>query len=113
VLVRGARKMLLSLLQDPTNYTSHFQMLVATVYNESTLKLIFIRFLASFILSTVYDYQPESKDDHIVHVMQKYIQLSVDCLGLGAIMVMETFPFRMSTPAQYCLVINLNELPQS
>ena len=32
-LIRSAHKMLFSFLQDPTNYTSHFEMLVTTVHH--------------------------------------------------------------------------------
>jgi len=63
--------------------------------------LIFIRFPSSYILSIVYDYEPKAKDDHIVHVMHRYTELLAAGLGLGATMIMETFPFRMFTRAQY------------
>jgi len=35
VLLRSVRNMLFSFLQDPTNYTNNFQMLVATVHPVS------------------------------------------------------------------------------
>jgi len=94
--------MLLSFLQDPADYPSHFQMFVATVHTGLVLKLTFIRFPSSFILSTVYDYEPKTKDDYIVHVMQRYLELLVAGLGLSTAMVLETFPFRMFIHAQYC-----------
>jgi len=63
--------------------------------------LIFVRLPSSYILSIVYDYEPKAKDDHIVHVMHRYLELVTDGVGLGATMIMETFPFRMFTRAQY------------
>jgi len=63
--------------------------------------LIFARFPSSFILSIVYDYEAKTKDDHIVRVMHRYMELIIAGLGLGATMIMETFPFRMFTRAQY------------
>jgi hypothetical protein len=84
--------MLFNFLQDPASYLSHFEMSVAVVH-ALVLKLIFIRFTASFILSVIYDYEPKTKDDHFVHMIQRYLELLVAGLGAGTIMVMETFPF--------------------
>ncbi|KAJ8588356.1 cytochrome P450 [Rhizopogon salebrosus TDB-379] len=84
LLLRSARKMLFSFLQDPTNYTSHFQM-----------------YPASFILPIVYDYEPKGKDDHVVRVMQTYLDLVIVPLGPVATIVMETFPFLLRLPAWF------------
>jgi hypothetical protein len=62
---------------------------------------IFIRYPASFILPIVYDYEPKGKDDHVVHVMQTYLDLVIAGLGPVATIVMEMFPFRMFTHTQY------------
>ncbi|KAG1883052.1 cytochrome P450 [Suillus subluteus] len=78
--LRSAHKMLFSLLQDPGNYSSHVKM-----------------FGASFIMSIVYDYEVKAKDETILHVMEKYLELIVSALTPGATVVMETFPFRMFT----------------
>jgi len=67
--------------------------------------LIFVRYPFSHILSIVYDYEPKSKDDRIVHDMHKYMELLTPGLGLGASLIMETFPFRMFTHAQYWPVV--------
>jgi len=74
-------------------------MLVATIRTVFVPKLIFIRFTCSFILSMVYDYEPKAKDDHIVHVVERYMELMIAALTPGATLVMETFPFRMCTHA--------------
>ena len=63
------------------------------------LKLLFIRFSVSFMLSILYDYEPKARDDHIVHVMERYLDVVVEALTPGATVVMETFPFRMFTHA--------------
>ncbi|KAJ8583396.1 cytochrome P450 [Rhizopogon salebrosus TDB-379] len=84
LLLRSARKMLFSFLQDPTSYTSHFQM-----------------YPASFILPIVYDYEPKGKDDHVVHVMQTYLDLVIAGLGPVATIVMEMFPFLLRLPAWF------------
>jgi hypothetical protein len=108
VLVRSARKMLFSFLQDPTNYTSHFQMLVTTVHTGLVLKLIFIRFPASYILTIVYDHEPSGKDDYVFQMMQRYLELVTAGLSPFSTAIMETFPFRMFAPA-IDLWSNLNE----
>ncbi|OAX33819.1 cytochrome P450 [Rhizopogon vinicolor AM-OR11-026] len=56
------------------------------------------RFSASFILSTVCDYEPKTKDDYIVHVMLWYIEQIATNLGIGVTMVIETFPFLLRLP---------------
>ncbi|OAX34805.1 cytochrome P450 [Rhizopogon vinicolor AM-OR11-026] len=83
-LLRSTHKMLFSFLQDPHNYTSHIQM-----------------FTSSFILSIVYGYQPTSKDDHVVRIILKYMELAVAAGGPGAAMVMETFPFLLQLPVWF------------
>jgi len=65
------------------------------------MTLTFIRFPSSCILSIVYGYEPKVKDDQIVRVMHRYTELLAASVGLGATMIMETFPFRMFTRAQY------------
>ncbi|OAX34417.1 cytochrome P450 [Rhizopogon vinicolor AM-OR11-026] len=83
-LLRSAHMMLFRFLQDPTSYASHFEM-----------------FLSSFILPIIYDYEPKVKDDHIVHIMRRYLELVVAGLGPGAAMVMETFPFLSRLPTWF------------
>ncbi|OAX32553.1 cytochrome P450 [Rhizopogon vinicolor AM-OR11-026] len=83
-LLRSIHKMLFSILQDPTNYTSHIKM-----------------FTSSFILSIVYDYQPKSENDRIVRFMLKFLELAVTATGPGAAMVIGTFPFLLQLPAWF------------
>ncbi|KAG0703344.1 cytochrome P450 [Suillus ampliporus] len=99
VQLRCAHKMLFSLLHDPGNYASHFQMLVATICSAALLRLIFIRFNLSFVLSIVYDYEPKDKDDLIAHAMERYGELILAALTPGATMIMETFPFLLKLPS--------------
>jgi hypothetical protein len=66
------------------------------------LMWMFIRYPASFILPIVYDYEPKGNDDHVVRVMQTYLDLVIVPLGPVATIVIETFPFRMFTHTQYC-----------
>ncbi|OAX34414.1 cytochrome P450 [Rhizopogon vinicolor AM-OR11-026] len=80
-LLRGAHKMLFSILQDPTSYTSHFE----------TFPLL-------FILPIMYDYEPKAKDDNVVHIIRRYLELLAANLGPGATMIMETFPFLLRLP---------------
>ena len=103
-LLRNAHIMLFNFLQDPSNYTNHFQMLVHSS-SYLILKLIFVRFPSSYILSIIYDYEPKPKGDHIVHAMHRYVELAMAGVGLGATMIMETFPFRMFTHTQYRPVV--------
>jgi hypothetical protein len=62
--------MLFRFLQNPTDYTSNFKMLVTTVHASHALKLIFIRFPASYMLPTVYDHELKGKDDYVFHLVQ-------------------------------------------
>jgi hypothetical protein len=73
------------LCQDATDYTSHFQMFVLV------LKLIFIRFPASFMLTIVYDHDPKGKDDYIICVMPRYMALVTAVLALVSSVVMVHF----------------------
>ncbi|KAG0697080.1 cytochrome P450, partial [Suillus ampliporus] len=84
VMLRSAHKMLSSLLQDPGNYASHFQM-----------------FVLSFVLPIVYDYEPKAKDDHIVDAIRSYRELAGDSLAPGAMILMETFPFLLQLPSWF------------
>lgn len=82
--VRAAHKMLFSLLQDPSNYTSHVQM-----------------FSTSFILSTVYGYEVKVKDDTIFHAVKRYMALVSEALTPGATVIVETFPFLLKLPSWF------------
>ncbi|KAJ8591989.1 hypothetical protein M405DRAFT_78714 [Rhizopogon salebrosus TDB-379] len=73
------------LCQDATDYTSHFQMFVLV------LKLIFIRFSASFMLTVVYDHDPKGKDGYIICVMPRYMALVTAVLALVSSVVMVHF----------------------
>ncbi|KAG0706386.1 cytochrome P450 [Suillus ampliporus] len=84
VQLRCAHKMLFSFLQDPGNYANHLQM-----------------FNISSVMSIVYDYEPKAKDDPVIHVMERYGQLVITALTLGATVVMETFPFLLKLPSWF------------
>lgn len=86
--------MLFGLLQDSGNCESHFRTSVATVLHV-VLNLTFIRYTVSFVLSLIYDCEEKVKDDHIVHAVTSYAALIEDGLAPTAMMLMETFPFRM------------------
>jgi hypothetical protein len=83
-------------------------MLVTTVHTGLVLKLIFIRFPASYILTIVYDHEPSGKDDYVFQMMQRYLELVTAGLSPFSTAIMETFPFRMFAPA-IDLWSNLNE----
>ncbi|KAG1757498.1 cytochrome P450 [Suillus lakei] len=80
--LRSAHKMLFSLLQDPGNYPSHFQM-----------------FTLSFMLSIIYDCEAKAKDDHVVHAITRYGELIVEGFAPAAMTLMETFPFLLQLPS--------------
>ncbi|OAX32334.1 cytochrome P450 [Rhizopogon vinicolor AM-OR11-026] len=84
VQLRSARKMLFSFLQDPTNYTDHFQM-----------------FTFASILSIVYDHEPKDRDDPIARVMQRYLDGVVGGLTPGASVIIEAFPFLLWLPSWF------------
>jgi len=95
-ILRSAHNMLFSFLREPTSYSNHLHKSVTSFQTDVrvALKLISVSFTSSFILSIVYAHEPKEGDDHIVHIMNKYVDLAVAALGPGATMVMETFPFR-------------------
>ncbi|KAG1878296.1 cytochrome P450 [Suillus subluteus] len=76
--LRSAHKMLFSFLQDPENYPNHFQM-----------------FTMTFMLSIIYDCEAKAEDDHVANAITRYGELIVDGFAPAAMMLMETFPFRM------------------
>ncbi|KAG1864133.1 cytochrome P450 [Suillus subalutaceus] len=84
VQLRSAHKMLFNLLQDPSNYPSHFQM-----------------FTLTFMLSIIYDCEAKAKDDHVVHAITRYGELIVDGFAPAAMMLMETFPFLLQLPSWF------------
>ncbi|KAG2367963.1 cytochrome P450 [Suillus spraguei] len=82
--LHSARRMLFSLLRDPSNYTSHFQM-----------------FIMSFVLSMIYDCEAKDKGDSIVHAITSYAGLIENGLAPSAMMLMETFPFLLQLPSWF------------
>ncbi|KAG2136722.1 cytochrome P450 [Suillus clintonianus] len=84
VQIRSAHQMLFSLLQDPGNHASHFQM-----------------FILSSVLSMIYDCEAKAKDDHIVHAVTSYAEMVADGLAPAAMMLMETFPFLLQLPSWF------------
>ena len=63
------------------------------------------------MLPIVYDYEPKAKDDYIIHIMRRYVDLVVAGLSPVAIVVLEVFPFRMFTHAVFaCSQISLTLL---
>ncbi|OAX35687.1 cytochrome P450 [Rhizopogon vinicolor AM-OR11-026] len=82
-LLRTTHQMLFSFLQDPTNYASHIQMFPA------------------FVMSIVYDYQPKAKDDYLLHIMRRYLDLIVVAVGPSTLMILEAFPFLLQLPTWF------------
>ncbi|KIK42208.1 hypothetical protein CY34DRAFT_758908, partial [Suillus luteus UH-Slu-Lm8-n1] len=82
--LRSAHKMLFSFLQDPDNYSSHFQTCIL-----------------SFMLTTVYDYELKAKEDRIVDSMIRYADLVIESLAPGPTALMETFPFLLQLPSWF------------
>lgn len=82
--LRSAHKMLFSLLQDPDDYSSHFQM-----------------FILSFMLPIVYDYELKAEEDHIVDAMLRYAKMAGESLAPGPTALMETFPFLLQLPSWF------------
>ncbi|KAG2154174.1 cytochrome P450 [Suillus bovinus] len=76
-----AHKMLLRVLQDPSEYPRHFEM-----------------FNASVVLSILYDYDPKARDDPIIHIMETYADRVVANLTPGPTVILETFPFLLKLP---------------
>ncbi|KAG1783877.1 cytochrome P450, partial [Suillus placidus] len=75
---------------DLGNYPNHFQM-----------------FTLTFMMSIIYDCEARAKDDHVAHAITRYGELIVDGFASAAMMLMETFPFRMFAHA----VIAFLQLP--
>ncbi|KAG1768028.1 cytochrome P450 [Suillus placidus] len=82
--LRSAHKMLFSLLQNPDDYSSHFQM-----------------FILSFMLPIVYDYEVKAKEDRIVDAMSRYVKMVGESLAPGPTALMETFPCLLQLPSWF------------
>jgi cytochrome P450 len=83
-LIRSAHKMLFSLLQDPDNYPTHFQM-----------------FTLTFMLSIIYDCEVKAKDNHVANTITRYGELIVEGFAPAAMTLMETFPFLLQLPSWF------------
>lgn len=56
---------------------------------------MFIRFILTYVLTIVYDYELKAKEDCVVDAMTRYDDLVIKPLAPGPMALMETFPFRM------------------
>ncbi|KAG0697089.1 cytochrome P450 [Suillus ampliporus] len=82
--------------------TLQYSMLVATVqFVRSRVEADIYRFILSFVLPIVYDYEPKAKDDRIVDAVTRYGELALDSLAPGAMVLMETFPFLLQLPSWF------------
>lgn len=86
--------MLFSILQDPSEYSRHFEMLVQP-FVLVPVEADFIRFTVSFVLSSVYGYETKARDDPMVPILEIFADRLLAALTPGVTVILETFPFRM------------------
>ncbi|KAG1802268.1 cytochrome P450 [Suillus plorans] len=84
IQMRCARKMLFSILQDPSEYSRHFEM-----------------FTVSFVLSSVYGYETKAQDDPMVPILEKFADRLLAALTPGVTVLLETFPFLLKLPSWF------------
>ncbi|KAG0696094.1 cytochrome P450 [Suillus ampliporus] len=79
--MKGAREMIVNLIDDSQHYHSHF----AT-------------FSSSVAMSVVYDSQPSARDDPLIRVMENALAIGIAVLIPERAILLKTFPFLLKLP---------------
>ncbi|KIJ17980.1 hypothetical protein PAXINDRAFT_9069 [Paxillus involutus ATCC 200175] len=79
--LRRARQMIVNMIDDPGQYTSHYS-----------------TFSAAVALSAGYDYEPNPRNDHMLHIVGGYIQAAHPATAHDKVVLLEMFPFLLHIP---------------
>ncbi|KAG0704307.1 cytochrome P450 [Suillus ampliporus] len=79
--MRRAREMIINLVDDPRHYRSHFT-----------------TFSLSVVMSVIYDYKPNARDDPLVRVVYNALALDPAVLTQERAFLLKTFPFLLKLP---------------
>lgn len=95
--LRRAQQLIASIMDDPDEYPSHFSMYACSFgFVSSCLNVSDpCRFSAAVALSAVYDYEPTTREDRMVSIVDSFLRVAVPGLSPGKVFLMMAFPFRM------------------
>ncbi|KAG6372163.1 cytochrome P450 [Boletus reticuloceps] len=79
--LRKARQMILNVMDDPSDYTSHYS-----------------TFAAAVTMCSIYDYDPSPRNDQMVSIINNFIEASVPALMPEKAVLLKVFPFLLHIP---------------
>ncbi|KIK93319.1 hypothetical protein PAXRUDRAFT_12727 [Paxillus rubicundulus Ve08.2h10] len=79
--LRTARQIIVNMIDQPNQYTSHYS-----------------TFTASVAMSAVYDYEPGHRDDPMVHMVNNFLQASMSAATSEKAVLLKMFPFLLRIP---------------
>ncbi|KIK97281.1 hypothetical protein PAXRUDRAFT_239039 [Paxillus rubicundulus Ve08.2h10] len=79
--LRRARQMIVNIIDDPNQYASHYS-----------------TFSAAVAMSAAYDYEPDPRNDPIVHIVDKFLQASIPAITAEKAHLLKIFPFLLQIP---------------
>ncbi|KAH0833379.1 cytochrome P450 [Lanmaoa asiatica] len=79
--LRKARQLILNVMDNPNDYTTHYS-----------------TFAAAVTMCSVYDYDPSPRNDQMVSITNNFIEASVQALLPEKAVLLKTFPFLLHIP---------------
>ncbi|KAG2136656.1 cytochrome P450 [Suillus clintonianus] len=79
--MRRAREMIVNLIDDSQHYHTHF-----------------VTFSSSVAMSVVYDYQPSARDDPLIRIMEKAVEIGLKVITPERAILLKLFPFLLRLP---------------
>ncbi|KIK82097.1 hypothetical protein PAXRUDRAFT_728978 [Paxillus rubicundulus Ve08.2h10] len=79
--LRRARQMVMNVIDNPAQYASHYSL-----------------FSTGVALSAVYDYEPNPQNDHIVHIIDSFIETTLPATTPEKAVLFKMFPFLWRIP---------------
>ncbi|KIJ63264.1 hypothetical protein HYDPIDRAFT_92786 [Hydnomerulius pinastri MD-312] len=79
--LRRARQMIVNMIDNPEQYSSHYS-----------------TFSAAVAMSAIYDYEPRTRDDPMVHAVERFIEAAILSSALWRVIPLTIFPFLMHLP---------------
>ncbi|KIK95905.1 hypothetical protein PAXRUDRAFT_826534 [Paxillus rubicundulus Ve08.2h10] len=79
--LRTSRQMIINIVDDPDQYSSHYS-----------------TFSAAVAMSAVYDYEPSPRNDPMVHIVHSFLQASIPAITPEKALLLKMFPFLLRIP---------------
>ncbi|KAF8142014.1 cytochrome P450 [Boletus edulis] len=79
--LQKARQMILSMMDDPSDYTSHYS-----------------TFAAAVTMCSIYDYEPSPRNDQMVAIINNFVDASASALVPERAVLLKVFPFLLHIP---------------